>query len=916
MRHAIGFAAIAVLLLTESAQSATLRNVPADFTTIQAAINASADQDTVLVAPGTYTENLDFGAKTIHVLSSGGAELTTLQPALPSTTFVSFAGGGPETEFAGFTLDGGDMQHAIRITGGSPRIHHNVIRNHVSYAANATEIGSYSGTPVISFCLFVHNRSIGGVGIFGGGGQILSNTFHDCSRGFWSQGVGVIAKNNIVTNSVQFGVADDGFAVSDYNCVFNNNPNYDYGAVPGPNDFSEYPEYCDSSLDNYGLDLISPCIASGEGGSTVGAFGIACGNDAGPRVLALSLSGASPTHVIDHTPDIVWTYFDIDNLPQAESEIEVGWDDDWAVAEMWDPPTFPGNATTHTYEGAELFNGGTYWLRVRVNNGVEWGEWSVRTFRMNTPPSQPGLSFPDEGSILGTDSPVLYVNTGGDIQHDPLTFEYEVYADAALTMLVANASGQPEAWTVFPPLTLENQTHWWRARASDSYEESPWSEVRSFILDAVNSPPVAGALIAPVDGGPVPATTVQFDWTEASDSDPSQNPISQTLHIATDSQFVFSTQWVDLPQSEFAFGGLYVSQRYWWKIRFIDSEGLWTETPAAQFFIPGPGDMNMNRTINLVDVILAIDVIFRGVPAPAAFYLTDVNGDCSHDIQDIVVLINHAFRGGPVPLSVCNVSPHILRVPSQFPTIFNAMTVAVDDDTIVVEPGLYRENIDFGGKRVHLLGENGPSVTTLEPFVSNQPTLRFASGEPWGAGVSGFTIQGGDSKHVVQIANNASPSIHHNVIRDHISYVYNATAIGSYNSSPLIEFNLFYHTRSLGGIGIFSGGGTIQNNTFDDNSRGYWSQGIGVIARNNIVTNSTDFGIGDDGFAVNDYNCTYNNNSEYCCGAVPGPNDFTADPLYCNPGSLNYNLAPGSLCILSGYGGVNRGAFPAGCLVR
>jgi polygalacturonase len=36
--------------------AATL-NVPADFATIQAAINASADGDTVLVTPGTYFLN-------------------------------------------------------------------------------------------------------------------------------------------------------------------------------------------------------------------------------------------------------------------------------------------------------------------------------------------------------------------------------------------------------------------------------------------------------------------------------------------------------------------------------------------------------------------------------------------------------------------------------------------------------------------------------------------------------------------------------------------------------------------------------------------------------------------------------------------------------------------------------------------
>jgi hypothetical protein len=212
--------------------------------------------------------------------------------------------------------------------------------------------------------------------------------------------------------------------------------------------------------------------------------------------------------------------------------------------------------------------------------------------------------------------------------------------------------------------------------------------------------------------------------------------------------------------------------------------------------------------------------------------------------------------------------------------------------------------------------EDGPEATVLSPSIESVPIIKFVNGEESGTAISGFTITGGDGQHAILITNGSAPSIHHNIFRDHISYAYNATAIGSYSSSPVIEFNLFYHTRSLGGIGIFSGGGTIQNNTFDDNSRGYWSQGVGVVARNNIVTNSIDFGIGDDGFAVNDYNCTYNNNAEYCCGAAPGPNDVTADPWYCDPVGFNYNLDPSSICVGTGFGGVDRGAFPAGCSAR
>lgn len=50
--------------------------VPSQYKTIQAAIDAANSPDTVLVAPGTYFENVDFKGKAITVKSSAGAAMT------------------------------------------------------------------------------------------------------------------------------------------------------------------------------------------------------------------------------------------------------------------------------------------------------------------------------------------------------------------------------------------------------------------------------------------------------------------------------------------------------------------------------------------------------------------------------------------------------------------------------------------------------------------------------------------------------------------------------------------------------------------------------------------------------------------------------------------------------------------------
>ena len=60
-------------------------NVPADYPTIQAAIDASVNGDEIIVAPGLYVENIVFGGKSITIRSSGGPDVTTIIPDSPGS---------------------------------------------------------------------------------------------------------------------------------------------------------------------------------------------------------------------------------------------------------------------------------------------------------------------------------------------------------------------------------------------------------------------------------------------------------------------------------------------------------------------------------------------------------------------------------------------------------------------------------------------------------------------------------------------------------------------------------------------------------------------------------------------------------------------------------------------------------------
>jgi len=71
-RICVATVSLILLLGTAVTQAQQTINVPAGQPTIQAGINAANNGDTVLVAPGTYVENVNFGGKAITVASSGG----------------------------------------------------------------------------------------------------------------------------------------------------------------------------------------------------------------------------------------------------------------------------------------------------------------------------------------------------------------------------------------------------------------------------------------------------------------------------------------------------------------------------------------------------------------------------------------------------------------------------------------------------------------------------------------------------------------------------------------------------------------------------------------------------------------------------------------------------------------------------
>ncbi len=214
-----------------------------------------------------------------------------------------------------------------------------------------------------------------------------------------------------------------------------------------------------------------------------------------------------------------------------------------------------------------------------------------------------------------------------------------------------------------------------------------------------------------------------------------------------------------------------------------------------------------------------------------------------------------------------------IRVPADSPSIQEGIEAATDGDTVLVAPGLYRENIDFLGKAVTVTSEGGPFVTTIHGGRQGS-VVSFQTGEGPASVLEGFTLTGGSGTGTDPYCYGggvycyfASPTIAGNVIRNNsVSYhgggIYclssgehlirgnviednraeNGAAIYcSASSHPMISGNLVRGNSAENGGGIYcnwESNPLISNNTFTGNHAGYGGGAIHCFGSSPVVQNS------------------------------------------------------------------------------
>jgi hypothetical protein len=194
------------IALPLSSQAATIR-VPADAASIQQAIDAAAGGDTVLVAPGTYVENITFRGKSITVESEQGPEVTIIDGGGAGSVVTFASGENRSAVLRGFTIRNGRNSFSgggVLVQNSSPSIIGNAIVD--NGACSGAGVYSYFSSPLIQGNTISRNfvyacSGASGLGVYVGGNsaaELIGNVITENSGFANGGGVTLFAAGNAV----------------------------------------------------------------------------------------------------------------------------------------------------------------------------------------------------------------------------------------------------------------------------------------------------------------------------------------------------------------------------------------------------------------------------------------------------------------------------------------------------------------------------------------------------------------------------------------------------------------------------------------------------------------------------------------------------------------------------------------------
>ncbi|HED65839.1 MAG TPA: hypothetical protein ENJ09_09830 [Planctomycetes bacterium] len=194
---------LAILLFAAPA-SANEIHVPANQPTIQQAVLAAVDGDTIVVHPGTYSEKLDLLGKALTLRSSDGADATFLQPPGGSPTLLiqSSVPLSGTVRLEGFTIQ--NAWPAVSLSGGTVEVVDNVFTNNQS---TDIALSACQGISIRGNAFATGASDTTAIDLTNCTGEIALNTVTQHPKGcvFLSQASSVHVHHNVFKDSGNYG---------------------------------------------------------------------------------------------------------------------------------------------------------------------------------------------------------------------------------------------------------------------------------------------------------------------------------------------------------------------------------------------------------------------------------------------------------------------------------------------------------------------------------------------------------------------------------------------------------------------------------------------------------------------------------------------------------------------------------------
>jgi hypothetical protein len=262
----------------------------------------------------------------------------------------------------------------------------------------------------------------------------------------------------------------------------------------------------------------------------------------------------------------------------------------------------PQGQGTTLWRALELLDNTGYFVRAKASDGAAESDWSgVTEFFVNTrndEPSAPVPANPSNGAGVNVFTPTLSVQNATDVDRDVLTYDFEVYGDAALTAPAAAAvAGVAEtpgltSWTVSATLQ-ENRTYYWRARAFDGALTGEWTSPLSFTVNTGNDAPGEPTILSPAEGSSV--DTVMPALTVLNATDPDSSRLTYEFEVFYGSALIWSTNGIAEGTAGSTSAVLSVALNdntdYSWRCRANDGQrvGPWTAMTGFTVHMPQTG---------------------------------------------------------------------------------------------------------------------------------------------------------------------------------------------------------------------------------------------------------------------------------------------------------------------------------------